>query len=420
MKNWEDIIKDKLEGYESVLPEGSLAEFRARREETGKTAAKKHSPLVWILPAAAAAGIAAVLLLRQPGVPEQNIQQSQQPTVAVAVSTEPSGETESSGEPETSAATAPVQVKPLVAHAVTPKVTGQSALSPEEEIILPTDTAQPEEAPAEQKPAGQAPAEQASTIDMTTGSSTPQIHFPEVTVADRGITSLNTATWGKMTGGGLLAAVLVSAVGKNYDNAEPAGATLILRAYAHGDSSYLYTGNPSYGTSPFSDEDSQPAEVVKGISHKPPLKTGLSIRVPLSQRISLTTGLDYSLYSSELSYYGPTDIRKTQHVHYIGIPVRLDLTLHSGRWLDLYVGGGIEGDYCVAATVAGNKIQKDKPSLSLIGTTGIQFNITDRLGLYLEPQLYWEVPFKGHNLQTYRTEKPANLCNVATGLRITL
>ena len=35
MNKWEDIVKDKLEGYESNLPEDSLAAFNARRATAG-------------------------------------------------------------------------------------------------------------------------------------------------------------------------------------------------------------------------------------------------------------------------------------------------------------------------------------------------------------------------------------------------
>ena len=41
MRNWEDILIDKLEGYESPLPEGGLAEFRARREGAAPAAKQK-------------------------------------------------------------------------------------------------------------------------------------------------------------------------------------------------------------------------------------------------------------------------------------------------------------------------------------------------------------------------------------------
>ena len=42
MRRWEDIAKDKLEGYESRLPEGSLAEFRARRDGAGAARPQRH------------------------------------------------------------------------------------------------------------------------------------------------------------------------------------------------------------------------------------------------------------------------------------------------------------------------------------------------------------------------------------------
>ena len=89
MRNWEDILKEKLEGSESPLPEGSLAEFRARRDQTAP-AAKRYSPrrgwaLAGAAAVAAAAGLAALLLPPRPAVPEDAIQIIQSQPVAVAV-----------------------------------------------------------------------------------------------------------------------------------------------------------------------------------------------------------------------------------------------------------------------------------------------------------------------------------------------
>ena len=112
MKNWEDIIKDKLEGYESTLPEGSLAEFRARREGAGTASARKRSPLLWILPTAVAAGLATFFFLRQPDTPESPIRQTQQPSVAVAPapeSVETPQATETLNSPEASEASGPAR-----------------------------------------------------------------------------------------------------------------------------------------------------------------------------------------------------------------------------------------------------------------------------------------------------------------------
>lgn len=59
MKQLEDRIKDRLEGYESSLPEGDLAEFKALLDAS-TTAGKKRSPayLAWFAPVAVAAGLA--------------------------------------------------------------------------------------------------------------------------------------------------------------------------------------------------------------------------------------------------------------------------------------------------------------------------------------------------------------------------
>ena len=66
MKKWEDIVKERLEGYESTLPEGSYAAFRARRDGVAASSSKRVSPWIWGLSAAIAAGLASVLFLRFP------------------------------------------------------------------------------------------------------------------------------------------------------------------------------------------------------------------------------------------------------------------------------------------------------------------------------------------------------------------
>jgi hypothetical protein len=78
MRKWEDIVKDKLGGYESNLPEDSLAAFHARRATAGATKAKRF-PFVWAIVPAIAAGLAAVLFLRKPAVPQDGVRMIPQP-----------------------------------------------------------------------------------------------------------------------------------------------------------------------------------------------------------------------------------------------------------------------------------------------------------------------------------------------------
>ena len=71
MRKWEEIVKDKLEGYESPLPEGHLADFRARREQACKP--RRRFPWVGAVALAVAASLSAFLFLWKPAVPEGNI-----------------------------------------------------------------------------------------------------------------------------------------------------------------------------------------------------------------------------------------------------------------------------------------------------------------------------------------------------------
>jgi hypothetical protein len=157
-------------------------------------------------------------------------------------------------------------------------------------------------------------------------------------------------------------------------------------------------------------------------AHYFPVQVGLSARLPLSERLYLSTGLQYTLYNSKfmMSQTG----EKRQQVHYLGIPVRLDWVFASGSLFDVYVGGGVLGDFCLNATLAGISREKDRPSLSLVGAGGIQMNVTKRFGIYLEPELSWRIPVNDPAITTYtpvtyRSEHPV-MFSVAAGIRINL
>ena len=152
-------------------------------------------------------------------------------------------------------------------------------------------------------------------------------------------------------------------------------------------------------------------------THYIPLRVGLSLRVPIDENWSLTTGLDYSLYSSRIGYTLSPD--KRQNVHYLGIPIRADFTIARNNLLDVYIGSGISADLCVAAFEENNRIEKDGIGFSMVGSGGIRLNITEHVGLYLEPTISWNMPSRNRVLDTYKTEHPL-MFSVSSGLRITV
>ena len=382
MRKWEDIVKDKLGGYESNLPEDSLAAFHARRATAGATKAKRF-PLVWAIVPAIAAGLAAVLFLRKPTVPEDGIQMIPQPV-------EVYGQVDDSLDTATPPATEPLIAQANQTKAVRPMPKTEQPEEPaattiaeeshisEKSPIPETDDIGPEDTPEE-------PAIDSRPVVQDSSPFVPQPSTEKPAV------QVNLGTGGAIAaGGGLLAAL----------------ATQLARA----DVSGLVPGVQT--TDDINNTNSQ--EIAH--THRKPLVVGLSVKFPVSEKIGITTGLEYSLYSSSFQY--PTG-EKTQLVHDLGVPVRLDWAFVSSRWLDVYLGAGVKGDLCLGATLDGEAIGKDGSAFRLLGAGGIQFNATRNVGFFVEPAINWTLPSDRRVLSTYNSEHPW-MFTVATGVRINL
>jgi len=378
MKQWEEIIKDKMEEFDDTLPESVFAEFRARRD--GTVHVPKRSRMIWAIVPAVAAGLAAILLLRQPSAPDEEIRIVRQPADPVAQADIPA-------EPPVDVPEKAVFSQAVVSPYAAPKTIVNNAEPSKEPVAQAAEpaeqTAEPEEQPTER------------TVGPMVEQSEPAAERPKIKISPVG---------GAITGGGLLAAVLSSALG----NTDLSTETDINKAREPYD----------YATSADPKDIVAPKDFLTGpIKHHSPIKTGLSVRIPVSERLGITTGLEYSLYRSSFTY--SLSGEKKQSAHYLGIPVRLDWTLASRRWFDIYLGGGIAGDYCLGATFDGRKIRSDGFGFSILGAAGAQVNLTERIGIYLEPEVSWDALSGRRVLQTYRSENPF-MFSIATGIRISL
>lgn len=406
MKQLEDRIKDRLEGYESSLPEGDLAEFKALLDAS-TTAGKKRSPayLAWFAPVAVAAGLALFFVFGHG--PQQDMIQVVDGSSLVADVVETQPEVTEMMETESVAEVAIVQTYPSTSRkimhsdatlVVNEKSENRDSASDvsergESEKLESNQQADHTEQHGEQK---------RNDDGASLGSSSGYSPFVPSGSSRKPVSvKVGQATAGVLGGTGALAlaSVLPSIIMTR--DSEP--------------------GNMSDGTIGSGGSWSDPNPPIDGRTrndtHYMPLRAGLSLRIPFKERWSLTTGLDYSWYASNLEY-SLSGVHR-QNAHYLGIPLRADFTIARNRWMDVYVGAGGSADFCVAAFDAGQKIAKDGVKFSLIGAGGIQFNINKNLGLFLDPTFSWNIPSDNRKLDTYRSEHPF-MFTVSTGLRVTI
>lgn len=153
-----------------------------------------------------------------------------------------------------------------------------------------------------------------------------------------------------------------------------------------------------------------------------PFTLGLGVRVNLSPRLSIGTGLDYSLLSRTFtgSYLG-TSGTVSHTVQYLGIPLRLYYDILASDRIRFYAYGGGEAELCIGNSYrlfASPDIVRDykvnSPLFSVGAGLGVEFRLGRTLGLYLDPGVNYYFP--GNQPRSIRTDKPL-LLNFDAGLR---
>ena len=131
------------------------------------------------------------------------------------------------------------------------------------------------------------------------------------------------------------------------------------------------------------------SEYYDSYSHEIPVSVGVSARYFLSGRFAVNTGLFYTRYTSTRNRYllwtGEKISTDKQNVHYLGVPVRLDLMIVNRTHFNLYLGGGINIDKCIYASVGKERLREKEVVLSSVFTAGFQVNVVPSFGLYFEP-----------------------------------
>ena len=163
-----------------------------------------------------------------------------------------------------------------------------------------------------------------------------------------------------------------------------------------------------------------------------PLSFGFGVNIPLLDKVSLGTGVNWSLLTrtfsgtyNEVSGGAVTrsvDGDVTHLMHYIGVPINLYFRLVEGKTMKFYLWGGGMSEWCVSNKYRIMSATDDilfsdpfsNPQLSAGLGLGVEFRMSDHLGIYLDPSARYYFPCS--QPKNIHTDKPF-MVSFEAGLR---
>ena len=197
------------------------------------------------------------------------------------------------------------------------------------------------------------------------------------------------------------------------------------------DSNISYGGNGISRMAPGAGSADAGISETSASTYGVPFTIGLGVSFPVSEKLSIGTGLGYSLLTRSFtgSYTGGGKTYNGSIFHnvsYVGVPVNAYYKLIGTRdgLMDVYAWGGGSAEICVANNYrlvnAQSRLINDKAGafqFSAALGVGIQFKVSDKLGIYLDPAVRYY--FHGNQPKSVRTDKPF-MFNFDAGLRFNL
>lgn len=192
--------------------------------------------------------------------------------------------------------------------------------------------------------------------------------------------------------------------------------------------------DPLMVESPIQSDRNSAADVSKitKTKHHQPVHFGVTMRIGLTPRLALSTGVSYSYLSSNTTIGDGYNGGETeQRLHYIGVPLNIVGDLWRTGGLNVYATAGGAIDVCVSGRSKSwwntdntmvkteeSRIREHRPQLSVNAAVGVQYDIVKRIGVFAEPGVGYY--FNNHSgVNTIYKDKP--FCfNLSVGLRFNI
>lgn len=157
-----------------------------------------------------------------------------------------------------------------------------------------------------------------------------------------------------------------------------------------------------------------------------PVCAGVELRLPVSKRFCLGTGIDWSFITRTFAGEALTESGDfTHNMHYIGIPLNVYYNAAEAGRCSFYLMTGGSVQKCVSNryylyerdTKPIYKSKVDGVMFECHIGAGVNFNITDRFALFASPDICYYFP--GNQPKSIRTDKPL-MINFEFGVNFTL
>ena len=168
------------------------------------------------------------------------------------------------------------------------------------------------------------------------------------------------------------------------------------------------------------------------IHHHQPIRVGMTVRYPISDRWSVESGLQYSRLSSDITVSSVGNGSQTdQDLDYLGVPVNVNYQLVGGKRWSMYASAGgavekmVKGKRTTRDVANGKEGPVERESVSIkplqysvTGAIGAEYHVDSTISIYAEPGVSYH--FDNHSaIPTYYQEKPLGL-SLNVGLRFNL
>lgn len=140
--------------------------------------------------------------------------------------------------------------------------------------------------------------------------------------------------------------------------------------------------------------------------HSVPFRMEGRLSYDITDRFWIETGLRYTLLFSKVTDYDPMRTI-SQYVHYLGVPISLNLRLYSHNRWSVYTGMELGVDKVLTGTFDGGVLPWTPWQFSVGMHAGVSFNIIPELSFYMAPGFSYYIK-NNSPLRTYFQEKPFN------------